>query len=347
MYDKSLKNFIFIERWFACWLSNEYMHQLLELKEFRAFIVSTRYEIQKHIQDKSEYDTSVPNSVTESENKDTHLQICQFDVRLGWMLTRVKFISCFDQNVEWSSYDIVKNKPFYSILQSVISNAELDTLFFDLIGLDEVTADHGETVAMSSQKWLRRPLLGWVSCVVCMRWSISNAGQRSRGCCTHCSRFPSPYMWHCSSHHLELCLVIFSWWTYAALTELRLKILKSECLFLSCSTLNSSSHRGDAELGIQHGDKEVLHLCDSREKYAGISELRGSETEALKPLLKTVHTSARATFLPINGVLLLLQDIPNLSFLKGIGPSLEQLHLQSYSKPFEQRWPQNLLEPLK
>lgn len=30
------------------------LFELLELKEFRAFIVSTRYEIQKHIQDKSE-----------------------------------------------------------------------------------------------------------------------------------------------------------------------------------------------------------------------------------------------------------------------------------------------------
>lgn len=73
-------------------LSKEYMHQLLELKEWRAFVVSTRYEIQKHIQDKSEYDTSLPNSVQNWWTSTYRY------ANLMWDL--VEFNSCFDQKVE-------------------------------------------------------------------------------------------------------------------------------------------------------------------------------------------------------------------------------------------------------
>lgn len=44
-------------------------------------------------------------------------------------------------------------------------------------------------------------LLGWVFCVICMRWNISHAGQNSRGLCTRC---PKPV---CVVLLLSLCRI--------------------------------------------------------------------------------------------------------------------------------------------
>uniref|UniRef100_A0A671U0D7 HAT C-terminal dimerisation domain-containing protein n=1 Tax=Sparus aurata TaxID=8175 RepID=A0A671U0D7_SPAAU len=93
----------------------------------------------------------------------------------------------------------------------------------------------------------------------------------------------------------------------------------------------------EGELDIQHGEEEVLRLCDR------LKELRGSKTpEALKPLLKAVHTIAVSTseceraFSCMNNILtdkrnsLAVTRLSNLIFLKSNGPPLEQFSPQSY-----------------
>uniref|UniRef100_A0A3Q1EYJ4 HAT C-terminal dimerisation domain-containing protein n=1 Tax=Acanthochromis polyacanthus TaxID=80966 RepID=A0A3Q1EYJ4_9TELE len=93
----------------------------------------------------------------------------------------------------------------------------------------------------------------------------------------------------------------------------------------------------EGELDIQHGDEEVLRLCDrlkvemrrSIQGFREYKELRGSQTpEALKPLLKAVHTIAVSTseceraFSCMNNILtdkrnsLGLTRLSNLIFLK-------------------------------
>lgn len=124
------------------------------------------------------------------------------------------------------------------------------------------------------------------------------------------------------------------------------------------STQKSSSHKSDSqlttdikalqpdtwpegELDIQHGDEEVLRLCDrlkverrrSIQGFQEYKELRGSKTpEALKPLLKAVHTIAVSTseceraFSCMNNILtdkrnsLAVTRLSNLIFLKCNGP---------------------------
>ena len=134
------------------------------------------------------------------------------------------------------------------------------------------------------------------------------------------------------------------------------------------STQKSSSHKDNSqlttdikalqpdncpegELDIQHGEEEVLRLCDRSKVDRRISiqgfweykEQRGSKTpEALKPLLKAVHTIAVSTsereraFSCMNNILtdkrisLAVTRLSNLIFLKSNGPPLEQFSPQSY-----------------
>lgn len=107
----------------------------------------------------------------------------------------------------------------------------------------------------------------------------------------------------------------------------------------------------DGKLHIQHGEAEVLHLCNtfkierrgSIQGFRENKELMASRTPAtLQPLLKAVHTIAVSTseceqaFSSMNDILTVkrisfaISILSNLFFLKCNGPPLEQFNPQSY-----------------